>query len=195
MNHLAHFHLAGDSDARIVGALLGDHIKGPLRGTLPESIETGIRLHRRIDAFTDSHPLVRQLKACFGPSERRLVGIVADMYFDHLLVLHWSRFHDQELSCFRDRVHAALDTHRFVLPPQAQAQFERMRTHDLLCRYRDIAVIEGTLAHIGGRLHLEPLMQSAMHQARRSMREVESTFLGFYPELITMALSAAEETR
>ena len=41
MNHLAHFHLTGGSEPRVVGALLGDCIKGPLDGRLSQPLELG----------------------------------------------------------------------------------------------------------------------------------------------------------
>mgnify|MGYP003629303282 FL=1 len=68
MNYLAHFHLAQQLASRcglderdamqqglLIGGLLGDFVKGPLRGNYPATWEVGIRLHRRIDALTDSH--------------------------------------------------------------------------------------------------------------------------------------------
>ena len=55
MNHLAHFVLAGpDPDFRF-GALLADHVKGrQALQTLPDSVRSGVVLHRRIDAWTDT---------------------------------------------------------------------------------------------------------------------------------------------
>ena len=53
MNYLAHLHLGGDRPAQLLGSLYGDFVKGPLAGQWPAEIEAGIRLHRRIDAFTD----------------------------------------------------------------------------------------------------------------------------------------------
>ena len=55
MNYLAHFHLAArlasergeEGDGLLIGALLGDYVKGPLRGDYPDDWEEGIRLHRR----------------------------------------------------------------------------------------------------------------------------------------------------
>ena len=58
MNFLAHFHLAWPDEGLIAGGLEGDYYKGPLRGDLPSGLEQGVRLHRAIDAYTDSHPRV-----------------------------------------------------------------------------------------------------------------------------------------
>ena len=65
MNYLAHLHLGGPRPGDLLGSLYGDFVKGPLQGRWPAEIEAGIRLHRQIDAFTDSHPLVLQAKSRF----------------------------------------------------------------------------------------------------------------------------------
>jgi acyl carrier protein phosphodiesterase len=188
VNHLAHFHLAGESEALIVGALLGDYVKGRLCGELPIAIEHGVRLHRLIDAFTDSHPAVHALRALFVAGERRLAGIVTDMFFDHFLVLHWARFHPLALRRFSERVHDILDAHEAVLPPAGRVYAGRMRKYDLLCGYRDVQRIDGALRHIGVRLGRERLMRAATQRAWDELPRFEAAFLAFYPEAIAKAV-------
>ena len=79
MNFLAHFHLAWPDEGLITGGLEGDYIKGPLHGALPPQIERGIRLHRAIDAYTDGHPLIQQLRRDLPPGLRRYAGILIDL--------------------------------------------------------------------------------------------------------------------
>jgi acyl carrier protein phosphodiesterase len=195
LNHLAHFHLAGSCEGHIVGALLGDYIKGPLRGEWPAPLESGIRLHRRIDAYTDAHPELLPLRAPFPAGQRRLAGVVTDMIFDHLLVRHWSHFHDAGLPQFARDVHAILLRHRALLPAAALAHARRMDEYDLLARYGEAEVVEGALRHIGQRLGCVQAMDAAITLAWRHMDGFEQAFLSFYPQLVDMAagqrLSAA----
>ncbi|MGZ7081297.1 MAG: ACP phosphodiesterase, partial [Thermoanaerobaculia bacterium] len=58
MNYLAHLFLAGDSAESMIGNLAGDFVKGVLHDRFPPAITAGIVMHRKIDAFTDSHPQV-----------------------------------------------------------------------------------------------------------------------------------------
>ena len=58
MNYLAHLHLGGQEPQQLLGSLYGDCVKGTFLGDFSAQAEEAIRLHRRIDAFTDSHPLV-----------------------------------------------------------------------------------------------------------------------------------------
>ncbi|NCF19921.1 MAG: ACP phosphodiesterase, partial [Haliea sp.] len=100
MNFLAHFHLAWPDAGLVAGGLEGDYYKGPLRGDLPAAIERGVRLHRAIDAYTDRHPVLEQLRRQFPERLRRYAGILIDISFDHYLSRHWSSFSDIPLGEF-----------------------------------------------------------------------------------------------
>ena len=189
MNHLAHFALAGEEEALVIGALLGDYVKGPLAGRLPAGIEAGVRLHRRIDGFTDSHPVPAALRSLFGPGERRLSGVLLDLYFDHLLVLHWQRFHDTELTAFSSTVYGILERNLGVLPRKSHAFVRRMIDVDLLSRYGDVTVMEAALERIELRLERRATMSAAIATAHRYREELESGFLEFFPELVDFSAS------
>ena len=62
MNFLAHLYLSGNDENIMIGNFIGDHVKGNNFLKYDESIIFGIKLHRMIDAFTDSHPLVEESK-------------------------------------------------------------------------------------------------------------------------------------
>lgn len=89
MNYLAHLHLGGQRPEELLGSLYGDFVKGPLQGEFRPGIESGIQLHRSIDAFTDAHPLVGQALSRFTHTRRRYAGIVLDVFFDHCLARDW----------------------------------------------------------------------------------------------------------
>jgi len=187
VNHLAHFHLAGECEHLVVGALLGDYVKGPLTGALPPALERGVKLHRRVDAFTDSHAALRALRVHFGPGERRLAGVVTDLFFDYLLTRHWQLFHAAALDAFSARVYAILERHARAVPPPAARQARRIVEHDLLCRYGEAAVLEGTLERLGEVLRQPQAMRAATAVAWSRIGEFEESFLAFYPQLVEIA--------
>lgn len=187
MNHLAHFHLAGERPGHVVGALLADYLRGPLRGEYPPEVEAGVRLHRRIDAFTDAHADVRRLRGLFDAGERRLSGIVLDVWFDHCLARHWRRFDAREPAGFGRSVYALLRANHAFLPDPARRHAERIEAHDLLARYAEPAVVEGTLERIGARLGMAEPMHRAAARAQACQAAIEDGFLAFYPELEAMA--------
>ncbi len=92
MNYLAHIFLSG-SDRRLqLGNFIGDFVKGKDYLNYPEKIREGILLHRKIDTFTDSHPIqidsVNFLRPFFG----RYSGIINDMYNDYFLASNFVKY-------------------------------------------------------------------------------------------------------
>ena len=82
VNYLAHLFLAGNEPGDIAGALLGDFVKGRIDETLPPGLRGGISLHRKIDVFTDAHPLTLVSRNRFSGDLRRYAGIIVDLAYE-----------------------------------------------------------------------------------------------------------------
>ncbi|MBY6204345.1 ACP phosphodiesterase [Halomonas denitrificans] len=159
MNHLAHLVLAGrDPDDRL-GALLGDHVKGRLEAVdLSPGLVRGIRLHRRIDAWSDSDPAVTGLLARFRPPWRRYGGIVLDVLFDRELSKRWGEFGPRPRAEFGREVDSLLAERRGELPPRLARFADWAAAVGLWTRLDDRALLHdifGLIARRHGRA--EPL--------------------------------------
>ncbi|HEX7953720.1 MAG TPA: hypothetical protein VF523_11700, partial [Burkholderiales bacterium] len=64
-------------------------VKGPLDDRYATDITRAIVMHRKIDSYTDAHPLVLASKARISPARRRYAGIMVDMFYDHFLAKYW----------------------------------------------------------------------------------------------------------
>jgi acyl carrier protein phosphodiesterase len=119
MNHLAHLVLAGEHPDDRLGALLGDHLKGrAVLETLRPGLARGVRLHRRIDAWSDADPAVRGLLERFEPPWRRYGGIVLDVLFDRELSLRWDALVGGSRDAFGRDIDRLLAAHRHEFPPR-----------------------------------------------------------------------------
>lgn len=184
MNYLAHFHLAQDNDAWIVGALLGEYVKGPLQGAWPSDWEQGMRLHRQIDAFSDLHPARLEFAKLLPSEYRRYAGIVLDVYCDHLLSLHWARFQSEALPQFAARVYALLAREMEHLTPPAARMAQRLIDYDVLCIYHEWNTVSGALERIGERLTRANPLPRAGNELVDYLPHAEQLFLQFYPALL-----------
>ena len=193
MNFLAHFHLAWPDHGLVAGGLEGDYYKGPLRGELPADIERGVELHRAIDAFTDSHPVVGQLRAEFPPELRRYAGILIDLGFDHYLSVHWSRFSDMPLGAFNRSVYSALQAQEWALSAGSRAMLRRLLEYDILARYRHWETVPASAARIGERLRGANPLTAIDRQLAPVRARMEAAFLAFYPD--AQAFSEARQAR
>lgn len=117
MNFLAHLWLADKTQTSLAGSVLGDVVRGSDLTAYPDEIALGIRLHRRVDAATDRHPIMVAARSGFDAGERRYAGIVLDLAADHALAGAWPDFHSEPLDAFTQRCGEAMEA--------AAAWFER----------------------------------------------------------------------
>ncbi|WP_374979977.1 ACP phosphodiesterase [Pseudomonas solani] len=190
MNYLAHLHLGGDQPAQLLGSLYGDFVKGPLDGRWPAQIEAGIRLHRRIDVFTDAHPLTAEAKALFPASRRRVASILLDLFFDHCLARDWRRYAEVPLPAFTGQVYRVL-AEEPALPERLAFIAPRMAAQDWLGSYRDFEILEQVLAGMARRFSRPGLLDGAYEEIEQLYQPLSETFRRFYPELQGFAREAS----
>ncbi|MEE1869539.1 acyl carrier protein phosphodiesterase [Pseudomonas auratipiscis] len=192
MNYLAHLHLGGQQPEQLLGSLYGDFVKGPLAGRFSVSLEAAIRLHRQIDVFTDSHPLVLQSLARFPRERRRYAGIILDVFFDHCLALHWQDYAEQPLEQFTGNVYQVLAA-QADLPGRLAQIAPYMAADDWLGSYRDFAVLEQVFRGIARRLSRPEGMDGALEEVDALYAPLMEDFRSFYPELQAFAGKALSQ--
>lgn len=184
MNHLAHLLLAGDDPALQLGALLGDHVRGDVAASGHKPLVcTGILLHRRIDGWTDRHALVAQARNLIEPPFRRYAGIMLDVYFDHLLSLHWQRHSELSLAQFNLRTLTLLDQHHAMLPPGLQRFHRYASSTNVLARYAENGMLEQVFTGISRRLSRSNPLAAAVPVLQARHRELQQVFALFWPQL------------
>lgn len=152
MNFLGHLYLSGNDPLVIVGNFMGDAVKGSDLSAFDPAIERGLRLHRAIDSFTDSHPLQKQGKERAREFAGRYAPVVMDLYYDHVLASNWSEFHDEPLSVFSQRMYRLLDQHRSLMPERTQHMLRYMIEGDKLTSYATLPGIGRALAGLARRV-------------------------------------------
>ncbi|MBT4519978.1 MAG: DUF479 domain-containing protein [Halieaceae bacterium] len=184
MNFLAHFHLAWPDSGLVAGGLEGDYCKGPLGNNMPIAIKRGVKLHRSIDAYTDSHPLVIELRREFPPALRRYAGILIDLGFDYCLTRRWSHYSTLALEEFNDAVLRLLLDQQDNLSTDCQTMLARLIEHNILGAYHDWQTVSIAAARIGERFQRgNPLRDVDREMASLKCR-LEYTFSNFYPQLL-----------
>ena len=188
MNHLAHLFLAGRSAESLIGNLAGDFVKGPLHsGRFPDAIADGIAQHRRIDAFTDSHPATAAFRRVLIPEHGHWARVIADVFFDHFLALSFEEYAGESLESFLDATFATIDPHVDTLPGALRLVYPRMRDEGWLLSYREVDGIAGALRGISYRIARRPQLELAARHLVESRAELERRFREFFPEVVAFA--------
>ena len=195
MNYLAHFHLAGNEPGLRIGALLGDHVKGPLKGEWPQDWERGIQLHRRIDALTDQHAISRDLTALLPDSDRRFAGIMLDICFDYCLAQRFGDWHHAVLSDYVQEVYRSFEPVETALPESATRQIRRLREHDILGNSRHWHFVAQVLSATDRRFkratplidcpdRLEPLLPRIAEGFAQLYADIDAQLLDYRPAVL-----------
>ncbi len=188
MNLLAHLYLADRTRTSLAGSLMGDVVRGVLQGRYPAEVEDGIRLHRRVDSFTDAHPIVRAAKARLQPPYRRYAGILLDVYFDHCLALEWRQHHSLSLEEFvADSQQVLMREGLKLAHPGFVLQLTYMRSRNLLLSYRELSGIERALQGLSIRLSRENPLATGLDVLHPQASLLQNDFRGFFPELVRFA--------
>jgi acyl carrier protein phosphodiesterase len=184
MNHLAHTLLAGDDEGLRLGGMLGDFVRGrPDPALWALRVVDGIRLHRAIDVYTDTHPEVLAAKAGLPPPYRRYAGILLDMWFDHCLARDFLRWSARPLPEYSVALRALLWRQDALLTPALRRFRGYMEANDLPAGYADRAVLGRALAGIGQRLSRANPLDSALPVLVAQEEELQRCFEVFFPQL------------
>jgi acyl carrier protein phosphodiesterase len=193
MNYLAHLFLSEPTEDAWLGSLMGDFVKGPLDGRYGIKVTRAIALHRRIDTFTDAHPLVLRSKARVSADRRRYAGIMIDMFYDHFLARHWQDYHHEPLDTFTARFYELLLRNHPLLPARLQHVAPFMAQHDWLGSYAELDNVRIALDRMGKRLKRENHLLGSADELLDNYDALETDFRDFLPEVSRFALDMSHE--
>jgi acyl carrier protein phosphodiesterase len=185
MNWLAHLYLSEPNPQFRIGNLLPDLVPASALSGLSPDILRGADQHRRIDAFTDRHPVVRRSISRVTPDFRRFGGILVDVFYDHFLARDWENYSSTPLQEFTAEIYDSFDRCRPEIPPEALVHLKHMRESDWLCAYREIDGILTALERLGLRFRRPVPLGNAISVLRDNYDELHADFSAFFPELMS----------
>lgn len=185
MNFLAHIYLSGDNQKILVGNFIADFVKGrtALAQFEPEII-TGIELHRGIDEFTDSHPVVGQSKNRLRNKYRHYAGVIVDVFYDHFLARNWNSYHNELLPDYADKAYGIIQSYDSILPQDVKFMLPYMIKGNWLVNYSKLEGIHKALSGMSRRTPYESKMDESVVDLERDYEEYKKEFEEFFPQLV-----------
>ncbi len=183
MNFLAHLYLAGNDDGLLIGNFIADGIRGKEMEKYAEPIKRGIVLHRKIDTFTDTHPIVRQTVGRLRKSSGKYAPVVSDVIYDHFLASQWSDYSDVPLSSFATEKYAFLVKNKQVMPENMQQLLGYMVRQNWLVHYAELQGIAKTLKSMSKRVHFANNMATAIVDLEAEYGLFLNDFNLFFPDI------------
>jgi acyl carrier protein phosphodiesterase len=185
MNFLAHIYLSGDNEELKIGNFIADSVKGKQYLEYPPGIVDGIVLHRSIDTFTDTHPIVSRSVERLFERYGHYSRVIVDILYDHFLAANWKDYSDIPLKIYTEDFYKLLQDNFKILPKQVQNFLPYMVADNWLYNYRKIEGIEKILFQMNRRIKYRAKMHLAVEELREFYEEFEDEFTRFFEELRT----------
>jgi acyl carrier protein phosphodiesterase len=183
MNFLAHAYLSFDHKDVLVGNMISDFVKGNALLQYSPGIQKGIRLHRKIDSFTDTHAITQQAKEVFRPDYRLFSGPIVDIVFDHYLANDAGAFAGEGLLRFTQNVYTVLEDYTAQLPLRFVQAFAYMRSENWLYHYQETGGIEKSLRGLVRRTSYLSESNTAYQLFLQHYSFLQQCFEGFFADV------------
>ena len=194
MNYLAHAYLSFNNPGLLVGNIISDYVKGKKQFDFPVPVQKGIRLHRAIDNYTDSHPVTHELKSFFRPQYRLYSGAFADVVYDHFLANDIHEFSDEwQLKEFSASAYQMLEPYHELFPAPFQKMFPYMKAHDWLYNYRFTWAIERSFGGLVRRAAYLTESKIAFDVFNKNYAVMQVCYASFFPDLKKFAINQSDE--
>ncbi len=183
MNFLAHIYLSEGNEAISIGNFIADSVKGKGYTKYSEGIQKGIVIHRTIDFFMDTHPLVKQGADRLFPTFRHYHLVLMDMFYDHLLAKNWSRYSDVPLEIYAENFYQLLEDNIAVLPDKTLRMLPHLRRENWLLQYATLEGLAFILFQMNYRIRHKVDLVSGIDIIKQYETEYESEFEAFFVEV------------
>ena len=184
MNFLAHIYLSGDNELITIGNFVADGVRGNKYKLYGEQIQIGIKLHRAIDTFTDTHLLFRKCTKRLHKGYGHYSGVIIDIFFDHFLAKNWKDYSDIPLATYVDDFYNSLNNNFDSLPARFKRIVPIMIEGNWLLSYATIHGIQLVLNGMNRRTKGISKMNEATKELKEYYEDFENDFTEFFKELI-----------
>lgn len=183
MNYLAHALLSPHDPMYLMGNLWGDLIRPRDYVSLHPDVLEGVRLHKKIDAFTDQHHAVEQMTRLLRPHQGKYTPVVADVLMDYMLSTYWSVYHHESIEAFCQLRYVQVKKHLDVIPDRLHPRIGRMLEHQWLESCHGRERMEHTLLMLSRRAAFENQIPHALIAYDAHRDQMDELFRTFFEDV------------
>ena len=184
MNFLAHLYLSPDNEDILLGNFIADAVKGKTFDNYKQGVKNGILLHRKIDKYTDNHPVFRNSSKKLNGKYRKYSGVIVDIFYDHFLAANWHNYSDVKIEEFVSKAYGILIKNILILPKRSKRILPFMITQNWLVNYANFKGLQRVFNGMSRRTPFNSGMENAVKDLKKDYELYEKEFSEFFPEII-----------
>ena len=189
MIYLAHAFLSSRNPDILLGNLIADFVKQDIDQLSP-GVQNGVMLHRKIDAFTDNHPIFLESVKRIRSNHRHYSPVLMDVFYDYFLANNFNNYSQENLQEFVIWVNQSMRDTPVHLPDYFNS---RIISLDWLLNYQYDDGIMKALNRIDKRTRYSINVEKAMNDFQSLKADLDNDFNCFFPELILFVKSETKE--
>jgi acyl carrier protein phosphodiesterase len=184
MNFLAHIYLSFGDKEITLGNFIADSIRGNKFQHLPPRVQKGIRLHRLIDTFTDTHAIPKISSKRLHANYSHYSRVIVDIFYDHFLAKNWALYSEVPLNIFVEEFYDLLEESYDILPDGVKRMMPYMIADNWIYNYAKIDGIARVLNGMNRRTKNKSKMNFAIIDLEEHYSAFEKEFTAFFEELV-----------
>ena len=142
-------------------------------------LQVGILLHRKIDDYIDHHPVVLDLARFLYPELPKVTGIAIDLYFDHLLGIHWDKYCKITLDNFVSSFYQIKEDKTLFKNDHFWDVIKRMETGGWLMHSGSMYGLTKSCEGVSRLISFKNVLSSAPEVFVKNKERIEQTFFDF----------------
>lgn len=186
MNWLAHAFLSEDHIDFQIGNILADPLKAKVWDDASIHMKKGMQTHVMIDAFTDSHKIVKLSKKRLR-EKGLLKPVIIDLTYDYFLTKNWNLYSTITIEEFTKNFYNKANKSLDYLPSHASNIVESLINKDLLNKYHTLEQLNTSFKRMDLRLSEKLLQRESasgyFYDVHINIEDLEKDFLDFFPQL------------
>lgn len=186
MNYLAHIFLSNKDPKIMMGNFLGDLANNKEYLRMPDDLKRGVQLHRKIDTFTDNHPIVENAVRLMRPHHKKYAPVVVDIFYDYLLFHNWATYSDESIQDFANWSYEIILDYIEHVPERNKLKVNSMVGHNWLLGYGLMEQLHQTFLRVKKRARFDSQFELATKHLKENLEVLNDEFNIFMPELIQM---------
>lgn len=198
MNWLAHIFLSEKNIDFQIGNYLADPLKGRVWEGASIKLQEGMKVHKLIDSYTDSHILFKASKEKLG-NKGLLKAVVVDITYDYLLTKNWQKFSNISKELFLNEFYNQSTVNLASLPINAQSYLKRLIEFDLLNKYNSLEDLYKAFERVDKRISKRLLLRDKTTNYYKlvsiNIEKIEEDFLEFFPQLCAIVKKNVDEVK
>ncbi|NOQ75884.1 MAG: DUF479 domain-containing protein [Crocinitomix sp.] len=187
MNFVGHAYIARNNPSLMAGNFAGDSYKGNLDKFiyLPTHILNGVKLHRYIDNFTDTSPLIKSVGKIFqDQGVTKVAYIASDILLDHFITKNWSDYSTKSFEDFVGIIYEETDQNLKYLEEEFCFMYARLKQQKWLFQYDTEDGIRRILWQFSRRLGFKNDLLDCMRIYTAEKDRIDALFTDFMASIV-----------